>query len=90
MVLTEEGESHWEEATRVVYSYIDLMKKAPSDALMSYWNEDATMSSIGFDFTEPSQPLPTATSLSRRLLLYGPSHALAAGALLGEYTVKCH
>ena len=63
--LTPSGANHIDEITDIVFSYIDLLRSEGPQAW--YYEEEATVSKLGFEFEEQSSAMSTVMSLASDL-----------------------
>ncbi|MEK9528624.1 MAG: insulinase family protein, partial [Gammaproteobacteria bacterium] len=81
--LTPSGANHIDEITDIVFSYIDLLRSEGPQAW--YYEEEATVSKLGFEFEEQSSAMSTVMSLASDLQYYPPEDINVAPYLMTAF-----
>jgi len=81
--LTNDGATHIQDVTNLLFAYIDLLKTNPPQAWR--YAEQARIAELGFRFQEKSSPTSFVYRVGPLLELYPPEHVLSAPYLMEDF-----
>lgn len=84
--LTPEGDANWSTIVSMVFGQLELIK---NEGLQSWIHEESKkLSTLAFEFAEPSAPRSTVISMAERLRHYPAENVLNGPYLVGEFDVS--
>ncbi|TIC14554.1 a-pheromone processing metallopeptidase Ste23 [Wallemia mellicola] len=88
--LTTRGVGEWKQCLKLIFNYIDMMKKFSDNPPEYLFRETQDLATIAFRFKEQGQPEKVTSSVARLMQKpYEREHILSGSHLVREYEPNC-